>query len=290
MELSLPTVLASAGPRAAQLITDGLSVFCFNRGGRYWEVAYPRQARHDLEIFIQRLDGNDQEVGPRLRFPVSRDIISFDIWVTDGSVSSPANFPEGGPFNRNFVRDGTGADPHDLQWMIDLAGNELNHGNFLGLKSNRPITLARIHHSLFCTFGTEEQPAVISPRGANRPNHPDSFPLGRTNAQIVGVLLAGDSGSIHFESNPPGLLNIGPLDHNQGQRYQIEIINEDIDDQPQVQQFVRGDLHLLYDDVINVDGQERELWAMPRDNAEVPANGDCHGTRFSGASLGQLII
>ena len=174
--------------------------------------------------------------------------------------------------------------------MIDLKGTELNHGSVVGLRSNRQITLARIHHSLFCNFITEEQPAVISPRGANRPNHPESFPLGRTNAQIVGVLLAGDSGSIHFESNPPGLLNIGPREHHQGQRFQIEIINEDIDYQPQVQEFVKGDLHLLYDDVIDVDGQERELWAMPRDNGEIPANGDCHGTRFSGDSLEPLIF
>ena len=55
MAIELPAVLANApGMRAAELVVDGLSVFCFNQSGeKFWEVAFPRQAQHDLTITIQ---------------------------------------------------------------------------------------------------------------------------------------------------------------------------------------------------------------------------------------------
>ncbi len=289
----LPPVLESAGPRAAQLLIDGLSIFCFNKNGRFWEVAYPRQTKHDLSITIQPLDNKGEPLGDIETFPVHRNIKSIDITLTDGSLPDPAQFPEGGPFDPKFVRDAPDADPHDLQWMIDVAGPELQHGNFVQLKPrdpSRPITLMRIHDSLFCNLKPERAPAVISPRTANTPDDPNSFSLGRTNTEIVGVLLANGPGEIRFESDPPRLLDIDPREYSEDQRWEIKIINDDTIAQPQHGDFLKGDLHLLYDAAIVVDGEEKDLWAEPTDPLESATDGDCHGTLFGGGGTLQPLI
>jgi hypothetical protein len=298
-ELTLPTVLASApGHRAAVLVVDGLSVCCYNRNGgndRFWEVAYPRKSQHELRIKIWELDGADKPVGqnPKHDIVVHKDVVSFDINLTNGSVAHHGQFPDGGPMNFNFERLDPENDPHDLAWMINLASEELPHGNFLGLKpkhASRPISLARIRHSLFCTLKPEDQPVVISQRRHNNPRHPDRRVLGRTNTELVGVLLAAtQSGDIRFISKPAGLLTIAPLPHDQNKRYRIEIINTDTGTPQRIEPFVRGDLHLLYDDVIRVDGEEQELWAFPTEVGRFAPDGDCHATGYGGATLQDLI-
>ena len=293
--MALPPVLASApGLRAAELVIDGLSVCCFNRTSSemFWEVAYPRQRQHELRITIQELDGADQPVGQPQPHDVDARVVSFNINLTNGSVAHYGQFPRGGPAARNFDRNAPDNDPHDLGWIIDLAGSELRHGNFLGLKPrhpSRPISLARIRHSLFCTLEPEDEDVIISPRPHDH-THPDSFVLGRNNTEIVGVLLATAPGEIRFESEPVGLLNISPLPYDQNRRYRIEIINTDTHSSPHVPPYVKGDLHLFYDDVIDVDGDQKALWAKPaRPGKRFAPDGDCHTNGFGGSTLQPLI-
>jgi hypothetical protein len=308
--MTLPTVLASApgNMRAAELIIDGLAVLCFNsiNSEKFWEVAYPRRQQHELTITVQRLDAADQPVGPSEQHPVPETVRSFNIFLSNGSLVHYDLFPQGGPANPTFNRNAAGNDTHDLGWMIDVAGPELQHGNFVRLlppHPGRPVSLARIRHSLLCTLKPEDEDVRISPRNRNDPTALGSFLLGRNNTEIVGVLLASGPGEIRFESDGAPL-NIEPLPYDENRRYRIEIINEDILNSEPNGIFVKGDLRFLYDTVIEVDGEPKDLWARPvpieppfsateamETNPPVvsASDGDCHPDKFGGATLQPLI-
>jgi hypothetical protein len=289
--MELPPVLASApGLRAAELVIDGLSVCCFNRinAEKFWEVAYPHQLLHQLQITIRELDAAGQEVRTVDVQTVDAGVTSFDISLTNGSVEHYNQFPLGGPSAPNFDRTDPAAprnNPHDLGWMIDLAGPQLDHGNvtLLPRSSSRPISLARFHHSLFCTLKPEVEEVRISPRVDNHPHAPNSRSLPLNNAEVVGVLLGTGPGEIRFDSAPLGSLNINPLPYSENQRYRIYIINTDTVDAQRVDPFVRGDLHLFYEMVIHVDGVEKELWAHP--GGQFTPDGDCHPNIFGRATV-----
>ena len=290
MEFELPPVLKNPdlGMRAAELVIDGLAVFCFNEtsGEQFWEVAYPRLVRHDLAIMIQELDGDDNEVGQATPHPIDPRVERFTISLSNGSTQHYNLFPHGGPFADGFRRDPSADDPHDLQWMIDLAGGELQHGDFLGLKprdESHQRSVASIRHSLFCNLKPEKESVRISRRSDNNPNGSGNFDPGPTNTLIVGVLLASESGDIQFEFQPGGLTTISPKPYDENKRYRIEIKNEDTAEQTSVGDFIRGDLRLFYDQLITVSGPEKDLWAIPF--LEVAPDGDCHPPRFSGPTL-----
>ena len=310
--MTLPTVLATApGMRAAELMIDGLAVLCFNsiKGEKFWEVAYPRRAQHELTITVQPLNALDQPVGPSEPHAVPETVTSFKISVSEGSLVHYDLFPQGGPANPAFQRNAVNNDSHDLGWMIDVAGPELQHGNVVRLlppDARRPISLARIRHSLLCTLKPEDGDVRISPRNRNDPTAPGSFLLGSNNAEIVGVLLANGPGEIRFESEGAPL-NIDPLLYDENRRYRITIINHDDQNSEPNGIFVKGDLHLLYDTVIEVDGEQKDLWAQPvgfephleplfsAEGTEMaltffsPTDGDCHPDKFGGTTLQPLI-
>lgn len=299
MEFELPPVLDSApGMRAAELVIDGLSVCCFNKINteKFWEVAYPHKALHQLRITIHALDAARKEIEPPLHdVQVTSAVKTFGISLTNGSLThyEPNHFPLGGPSDPHFDREVTSPldNPHDLGWMVDLAGEELKHGNAVLLPGDpsRSVSLARIRHSLFCTLEPEEQEVRISPINQGSPTSAGSFSLPLNNTQIVGVLLGTGPGEIRFESDPAGSLNINPLPYSQTQRYRIKIINEDsVTTQPHEPPFVRGDLQLFYGLVIEVDGVQKDLWAHSRIGPVVP-EGDCHPNRYGGATLQPLI-
>jgi hypothetical protein len=297
-DIEMPPVLGSVpGVRAAELVMDGLSVFCFNRTNTepYWEIAYPRMQRHQLLITIQELDGSGEPVGEEESYEVDEAVKSFGISLSKGSLThyEPNHFPLGGPADPSFDRRVPTApvdNPHDLGWMVDLAGQELQHGNAVLLPGHpsRPISLARIRHSLFCTLEPEKEEVRISPIDQSSPTSAGSYSLPLNNTQIVGVLLGTDSGEILFESDPLGSLNIGPLPYSQNQRYRIEIKNNDMDSPPHQLPFVRGDLFRFYGVVIQVDGEQKDLWA--HSNNQVTPDGDCHPNRIGSPTLDPLIL
>jgi len=293
MVFELPPVLTSApGLRAAELVIDGLSVCCFNstNAERFWEVAYPRPDNHELHITIQRLNGAGQPVGQPVTHRIDALVNRISISLTNGSLEHYNQFPHGGPADPEFHRRAADNDRHDLGWLIDLKGHELGHGNFLRLMPkhpSRPLSLANIRHSLFCVLKPEDEEVRISPRSKNKPNAPHSFPLGRTNTEVVGVLLATRPGEIRFDFLPEGLNRIDPLPHDQNTRYHIDIINSDTLDAQHEPPWVKGDLYLFYDKVIAVDGIQKDLWAIP--GGRFAPDGDCHSTGFSGATLEPLI-
>lgn len=289
-QIELPDVLKNApGMRAAELVVDGLSVFCFNQieAEKFWEVAYPRK-EHDLKIKIQELNGAGNPVGAPMTHAVHPDVETFTIRLTNGSLEhyEPKHFPNGGPRAEVFNRDPAVDDPHDLQWMIDLAGIHVGHGQVLELKPRpgHPRALANIRHSLFCNLEPEQSPARISPQHDNHPGARGSFDLGPTNTFIVGVMLATEDGDIEFDFQPP-LTMIGSLPYDENKRYRIEIKNEDNLDPVTEDGFVRGDLRMFYDELIIVSGQKKDHWAKP-DPLRFSPDGDCHPTLFSGATLG----
>ena len=299
--MPLPSVLETRPEmRAAELKIDGLSVLCFNTisGEPFWEVAYPRNQEHALNIIIHELDSNDEfvrEIGPPVEgFRVDPGVRTIEIRLTNGSVDHFADFPNGGPADPNFNRK-TSSDENDLGWMIDLADarNELLHGpvTLMGSDPSKPISLARIRHSLLCTLKPDEGPAKIAPRDANDPAA--GIEIGRTNGEMVGVLLANDQGQIQFDFQPAGLTTIPPLDYSRDRRYLIMMINEDVEDQvvkndrKSNREFVRGDLRLFYDHVIQV-AHPKDLWAREKPGFTLThgeTHGDCHPTGFTGRTL-----
>jgi hypothetical protein len=294
LDIEIPDVLTSddvPGMRAAELVVDGLSVFCFNKFDPkepFWEVAYPRQGGHTLKITIQELDGDGNKVGTEQSHPVHRQVHQLFIRLTNGSLEhyQQDQFPEGGPKRDGFTRNLQNDDPNDLQWMLDLAGNEIRHGQFLGLKprhADRPRTVAIVHHSLFCNLEPEDFPPRISPRHTDDPNGNGNFDLpGPTNTLIVGVLLGTAAGEIQFAFIPP-LTTIASLEYNPDKRYRIEIRNEDDQHQPHRGKFIKGDLGRFYDELIEVSGEQKDLWAIPSpDKHAVSPDGDCHPTIIGG--------
>lgn len=294
--MELPNVLTSApGLRAAELLMDGLSVFCFNQlnDEKFWEVAYPRLLQHDLQINIQELNAIGQHVGFPLTIDVPETVKSFCIYLTHGSLEHFDHFPSGGPKASGFDRSDPSAptnNPNDLGWMIDLAGPLLDHGNVKLLEGHesRPISLARIRHSLFCNLAPEPKEVRIAPIFDGDPHSANSRSIHFNNTQIVGVLLATAPGYIIFESVPPNALNIGPLQYSEAKRYEIEIKNTDLIHPPRVDPFVRGDLYRFYHVLIEVDGVEKDLWAQPP-HPEVDPDGDCHGTTISRPTLESVV-
>jgi len=289
MKFELPPVLKNPdlGMRAAELVIDGLAVFCFNETSaeKFWEVAYPH-VQHDLVIMIQELDGDDNDVGEPTSHPIDSGIERFTIRLSNGSLQHYNLFPHGGPFADQFHRDPAADDPHDIQWMIDLASDELQHGDFLGFKprdESHLRSVASIRHSLFCNLKPEKESVRISLRSDNNPNGAGNFDPGPTNTLIVGVMLATEPGDIQFEFHPGGLITIDPKSYDENKRYRIEIKNEDTAEQTSVGDFIRGDLRLFYDQLINVSGPEKDLWAIPF--AEVAPDGDCHPPRITGVTF-----
>jgi hypothetical protein len=293
--MDLPPVLTEvSGVRAAELSVDGLSVFCFNKinSEKYWEIAYPHQQAHRLTITIQELNGNGEPVGTLEEYQVNEAVRSFGISLTNGSTEHYNEFPQGGPSDPNFDRRNPTApqdNPHDLGWMIDLAGDELGHGNaeLLPGHPSRPISLARIRHSLFCTLEPEKEEVRISPIDEGSPTSSGSYSLPLNNTQIVGVLLGTDDGDIQFESDPVGSLNIPSRPYSENQRYEIFIVNNDTNPPEHQLPFVRGDLFRFYGVVIEVDGEEKDLWAHTLGG--VVPDGDCHPNRYGGATLEPLL-
>lgn len=298
----LPDVLKNArGMRAAKILIDGLAVLSFNiekRDDPFWEVAYPRKKRHTLTIAIQDLNGDDEPVGDPREIEIDDRVTAIGVRLTKGSVAHYIKFDKGGPRDPHFDRTSpNNNDLNDLGWMVDLADakGELEHGPVRLLPSHpsRKISLARIRHSLFCTLEPEEKDVKIALRSDNDPDK-GKF-LGRTNTEIVGVLLATEHGKIEFEfiSDPPGLTKIDPLDYDENHRYHIEIINQDHDDHEHQKGFVKGDLYLFYKHVIELQDEkkEKDLWARPaRGDKRVSPDGDCHPPDFSGGSLGGLLL
>lgn len=295
-DIEIPDVIkppSVPGMLAAELVVDGLSVFCFNKtdpDAKFWEVCYPRQGRHDLHINIQELDGAGNKVRPERPHPVNPLVERFTISLTNGSLEHYENdrFPEGGPKTAGeFDRNNPDNDSHDLRWMIDLAGDEIEHGEFLALlprDERHRRSIASIRHSLFCNLEPEAEPARISPLEDNDPDADGNFDLGPTNTFIVGVLLGSDSGHIQFEFDPP-LTSIEELEYNENKRYRIEIKNHDTGNPHQSGRFVRGDLRFFYEELIDVSGPEKDLWAIPDPSKEFSPDGDCHPTVFGGATL-----
>src|SRR5215207_7036833 len=289
--MASPDFLSSVpGLCAAELIVDGLAIFCFNHqnGNKFWEVAYLRNPRHNLGIEIQKVNAQGDPIGAPDEYAVDINLLSIDLRLTTGSDAHYQMFPRGGPRADDFDRVARDNDPHDLQWMIDLAGPEPAHGNITRLiprgTANRvKVTLARFYHSLFFTENPSEHPVRLSPKRNIHPSGPGSFWLGPTNERMAGLLLATGPGEIRFDG-----LAIDPLPYNANQHYKIEIINMDTHSATHIRGYAKGDFHLFYD-VIDVDGDKKELWAVPRTIGIVAPDGDCNPSEYGGGTLQDLI-
>ncbi|HEY0404176.1 MAG TPA: CHAT domain-containing protein [Pyrinomonadaceae bacterium] len=215
------------------------------------------------------------------------DLFAFEISLTSGSEAHYDTFPQGGPTSGYFNRNATENDPHDIRWMIDLAGPEPRHGRLIRLKPRSDervgVTLARFHRSLFFTGKPSEKSVRFSPRRNGDPDGPGNFDLGPTNEEILGVLLATEPGEIRFDG-----LGIDPLPYDENRRYEIEIVNMDNQLAEKKHRFVKGDFHYFYD-VIEVDGDQQELWAFPRATGRFTPDGDCNPEFVSLATLQPLI-
>jgi hypothetical protein len=287
--MASPAFLSSVpGLRAAELIIDGLALFCFNHqnGNQFWEVAYLRNPRHELGMEIQKVDAQGNPLGTPDQYTFDVNVLSVDVTLTTGSDAHYQMFPRGGPRANNFDRVARDNDPSDLQWMIDIAGPEPGHGNVTQLITGRvKVTLARFHHSLFYTENPSEQLVRLSPKRNSHPSGLGSFWLGPTNERMAGLLLAApnSSGEIRFDG-----LGIDPLPYNANQRYKIEIINMDTQSATHIRGYAKGDFHLFYD-VVDVNGDKKELWAVPRNVGKFAPDGDCNPSEFGGSTLEPLI-
>jgi hypothetical protein len=181
----------------------------------------------------------------------------------------------------------SGNDLNDLRWMIDVAGTEPGHGNVTRLKprvSGRVgVTLANLRHTLLFTRKPTDLPVRLVPRCSSDPGT-QGVELGRTNEKIGGLMMAPAPGQIVFTG-----INIQPLPFDAQTSYRINIVNEDRFNAEHWPGLSKGDFHFLYE-VIEVDGQQKELWAAVVHDEFVNApDGDCNGTFISLDTLQPLI-
>jgi hypothetical protein len=280
MVMSLPSFVTRLSKVvAAELFIDGLAILCFNQedeDDKFWEVTYIRLSRHALALEIERVDadGNPTEHQPFPDpIPIPEPLRRFDISLTTGSNDQFDTFPDGGPKSDadDFDRDDPDNDPHDLNWMIDLNGDEPGHGNVVRIKP-APVTFGCFHHSLIYTSHPSEYPVRLAPKGHGPQG---ARVLGRTNEEMCGVLLADEAGEIRFDG-----LDIDPLPFDDAQSYRIKVVNEDTESAPHSGNFAKGDFDLFYK-VIQVDGEEKELWAVPKKFGIVAPDGDCNPSFIS---------
>jgi hypothetical protein len=296
--MSIPTCLSAApGILAAELTINGLALCCFNQmdaNNKFWEVAYLRHKRHTLSITIEEVvaGGVNRVILPRST--ITEPLPSFSISLDVGTNNIYQNFPQGGCRPGNFNRaDPARNNPNDLRWMIDFAGADPDHGTVTRLKPRGggriEVTLANLHHTLLFTKNPGTLPVRLVPKGSSDPTA-QGFELGRINEEIGGLMMAPTGGQIVFTG-----LNIQPLSFNAQTSYKIEIVNEDFFNAEQWPGpasnllLTKGDFHLFYE-VIDVDGQQKELWAIvPAIRPRTAADGDCNPSSTSSATLQPLI-
>ncbi|MBD0369486.1 MAG: hypothetical protein ICV60_01425 [Pyrinomonadaceae bacterium] len=269
----LPTSIQTAvqAVAVAEVSIDGLALFCFNNGegARRWEVAYLRPPNHRLVMTVMLINSNDEVADVLLEPTELPDAIrSLDISLANGSNNHLRLFPNGGVELPAFSRNGE--DSVDVRWAINMGDPALGHGELKGLKSRGngnpdrvPVTLLRIPHTLFYTNDVTDSPVIISPQSADGPGNDPLF--GRTNEETRGVIFADKPTDIKIVSDPPEALNIPTLTVVPGYFYRIVLTNLDRPGEVQVRRAgrVRGDLRRYYD-VLEVSGEPRDLWALPR--------------------------
>lgn len=291
-----PCLSADTNILAAELTIDGLALCCFNQtvsNNKFWEVAYPRHRKHTLTIDIDRVVAG-QATNIVNKRPIPRDLESFNIRLTTGTQDIYTGFPHGGCRTGSFNRKGTGNDPNDIRWMIDVNGTEPDHGTVTLKRKGGGrvgVTLARLHHSLFFTVRPSEHPVRLIPKCSGDPAA-NGEELGRTNREMGALMKAPTDGRIIVE----GISGIPTLDFNATTSYKIEIINEDSFSAEHWPGHVKGDFHLFYD-IIAVTGGQKELWAVPDEDEKVAPgadkkvapDGDCNPSEFGGSTLQPLI-
>jgi len=262
----------------AEVRIDGLALSCFNNAAKRWEVAFVRDRHHRFRITVQLINGNTleaEEVFPLTEVP---EVRSIDFTLANGSNNHFDQFPNGGIELPGFSRKGPSS--ADIRWAIDFGDPAVGHGNVTGLKRkgpgnpNRvPVTLARIPHALFYTNQVTDTSVVLAPRRNNRPGRSPQF--GRTNDDTAAVILADRPTDVRIVTDPPGALNIPVLTPVENHYYRIVLVNMDREGTAHEVQDgrVKGDHHHFYN-IVAVDGDERDLWAVPK--ADRNESGDCN--------------
>jgi hypothetical protein len=283
--MARPNCLSNVpGILAAELTIDGLALchFQLDQTGRYWEIAYPRQRKHSLAISIEEVGSGR----PAMPHHVDETLESFTIKLDTGTDDIYQNFDHGGCHTGTFNRKGTGNDPNDVRWMIDVAGREPDHGTAtLRRKGDRQVgvTVALLRHSLLFTRRPSDHPVRLIPKCSGDPAA-NGVELGPTNREMGALMIAPAAGTIKFE----GITGISDLPFDANTSYKIEIINDDQFPSEKWPGHVKGDFHLLYD-IVNVTGVQKELWAVPDTHGRVAPDGDCNPNGFGTSSLQELI-
>ncbi|HKS26481.1 MAG TPA: hypothetical protein VJS44_01615 [Pyrinomonadaceae bacterium] len=271
-------LIAIQAVAVGEVSIDGLALSCFNKAARRWEVAFIRHPDHRLVITVQLIDNQNEEVGVILPPTEIGDVRSIDVTLANGSDNHLGLFPDGGVELPGFSR--AGQDSPDIRWAIDLGDVAVGHGNVTGLKrrgpqqpDRLPVTLARIPHTLFYTNEVTTSSVILSPRSDNAPGA--SPPFGRTNDDTAGVIFADRSTSVNIVSDPPGVVVVPPLTPVPNHYYRIVFTNMDREGTMHDRRDgrVRGDHHHFYN-IVAVDGDERDLWAIPRRARN--ESGDCN--------------
>lgn len=293
----LPQILRlpEYGTPVAALTFDGLGICSFNNSLKAWEVAFIRDAEHELTVKVREVDHAGKIIRDMNRIPIDASRRLIKLSVDNGSV---AHFTQ---FNKGFFRTPSaspsrlGDDNYDFRWVIDFIGREVLNGNFRTFNKQMAVTIVTVPNALFYTQRVTTDSVILAPEGTERP---EDFPVfGRTNELIGAAIYARPPGMIKLEyampnGTPTGSVTEDPLPQVDGHIYEISFMNMDDEGRSRkvVGSYAEGDFHRLYN-IIGVTGARKYSLFAPRRYHLLSEEGDCHmgGAGHDGGNLPSLM-
>lgn len=280
----------------ANVMIDGLSISCFNRSSRTWEVGYLRHPLHELVLQI------DNEVD-KISIPRETRVVSIE---TTRGINPDYNqrFPDGfldlkpvadrrrDPLTFNFE------EKHNFRWAMNLdQGADIPHGDGTLKPPPYPVTIAQISDAVFYTNRLSPDNLFLLPLSLD-PTTLSATALqqkvfGKAADEIGAAITCEVDGGITItvdgaalmqlphRAKKPWIINLKnmPATHHHGGSHQMNSVTASASDLEQ------GDFQLYYDS-LTVTGQKQTFWGLK--SPLLSGRTDCNSGWVSKSSLAGL--
>jgi hypothetical protein len=280
----------------ASVMIDGLSISCFNRSSRIWEVGYLRHPLHQLILQI------DNEVD---KFSIPREARIVRIETTKGiKPDYDTTFPDGffdlkqvanrrlDPLTFNLEQK------YNFRWAMNLdQGADIPHGDGTLKPPPYPVTIAHISDAIFYSNRLSPDNLFLLPLSTD-PTALSAAALqrkvfGKAADEIGAAIMCEVDGGITItvdgaalmqlphRPEKPWIINLKnmPAMHHHGGNHQMNLVTASASDLEQ------GDFQLYYDS-LDVTGEKQTFWGLK--SPLLSGRTDCNSGWVSKSSLAGL--